>query len=694
MTDYQSLCVAALFVIGINKATEPLMLQDCTDSETSSMVGYDRLSFSPSDSDSDPQDPIDVEPDGPDPHEDGSESEPGEQPERAVPIDVNFFANPGLNRMALKFLRKYTKRNMTRAQGVDVWKLLQEYSPYSAVEMKSFDTLERRLAAVLPSPVVSWKVLDLETGESHVGAGKCFPERLYGNRNKFEISCTWSRLKLKDVIRLHAGIHVEECEFVEDGLINFTAVHITFTCDGIPYAHSTPENLHVIALKFRDCREVYIVQARVAKRSEPKNVHDFIDAFVAECNELEVHVDFFVADSPMRSFFKMLKGHAGRSSCEICEAVGTCVSRRIVYPAHTVLQQKRSQERWLEFVEDLESQSGSDNVHGIMGRSPLLTLNNFDIVRKSPTDPLHRDWLGITKSTLWRNTTGMGKNGIMNARGQRIANSVSDFYRALRLPSEFSHRSRPVDYPNFKGHEWKSLLISSFVAICDVTTLECDHKMSHVWLLYTFLILLYNGPRWAFDEMDDEYLEELHQQLYDEFEEVFGPGCCTFNWHSFYHMPTVRKFGSMPETSTEPFESAYGKVSKSFRPGTRNAASQIIKNMTLRSLNHGQSACEKRLVIEPETCSLRTDDSIVMDDLFHYYKVLLVQNDHVKVAEIKKTAWDSPFDPTLPYHKVGIFQKVSISEDCCWYRKDYFTGKGMIVKDNILIPMHRDLLFS
>ncbi len=410
-------------------------------------------------------------------------------------------------------------------------------------------------------------------------------------------------------------------------------------------------------------------------------------------------VDYFVADSPMRAFFKMLKGHAGRCSCEICEATGECVGRKIVYPASQILQRKRTHERWLEDVEDVESQkeagNANVNVRGIMGRSPLLGLHNIDIVQQCPPDPLHRDWLGITKSTLWRHTMGMAKSGIMNARGQRIAEEISESYKKIRLPEEISHTARTIDYPNFKGHEWKALLVTSFPTICEVVQREIGHKTAHIWLLFAYLILLYSGPDQTFQSTPQEDLEEMHQLLYDEFQEEFGPGACSFNWHSFYHMPTVRKWGTTRQLSTEPFESAYGLVQMSYAPGTRNTGLQIVRNMLMRSMSHTSDYCKDEMLIEKDSGSTYRDNSIVFDDNFNYYQVQRVRRDGlVEACEIVKTEWRCPTDPTLPFSHVGVYMYDSVKDEKRHYRKDKFTGKGVLRNDGVLIPFHEQLLFS
>ncbi len=317
------------------------------------------------------------------------------------------------------------------------------------------------------------------------------------------------------------------------------------------------------------------------------------------------------------------------------------------------------------------------------------------MVKKAPSDPLHRDWLGICKSTLWRNTVGLSKAGVLSATGKRITDQVGEVYRKLSLPSEFSHRSRPIDYPNFKGHEWKSLAVSCFPSICKIVEEEVDHPTAHVWLLFVFLVLIYNGPEWAMDTVGEAYLNDLHELLYEQFEDAFGSKACTFNWHAFYHMPDIRKCGTPSQLSTEPYESAYGEVQVAYRSGTRNIGLQIVTNMLVKRINHVEgSRCFNNVRVEPRTKDVRFDDSIVMDNRYNYYRIRKVENDLMAASRIVTQPWASPIDENLPMHLVGVCKYVNTNDEEMLLRRSDIAGKAIITEDNIVIPFSHELLFS
>ena len=640
-------------------------------------------------------------PDSPVQQDLGEANLPTDQPDPNDPFDspleLDIFPNHRLTCFVQDFVRRCNRRRMNKAQRKEMWSMVSDWQFFDPTEMQSYDTLDRKLKAALPCPTVHWRVRNLATGKIYCGRGKSFPEKKFRNKRLFETLCIWTRVHLRDLIRFHAGQH-PNADFIVNGKIDYRKVHFNFTYDGIPNGKSSPDNLNVMGVQFRGCRQVYIPCVRVARRRETKNLSKFMDRFVQQCITLGVHVDLFLADAPMRSFIKCLKGHAGRFSCEYCEAMGECIQKRICYPKSTMNSTKRTHAAWVDHVEELErrkNDEGVDNVVGVTGRSPLLKLGGFDMVRKAPSDPLHRDWLGICKSTLWRNTVGLSKAGVMSSTGKKIADAVGEAYRQLSLPSEFSHRSRPIDYANYKGHEWKSMAVSSFPTICEIVEQEIDHVTAHVWLLFLFLVLIYNGPQWAMEKIGESYLNAIHELLYDQFEDAFGKQACTFNWHAFSHMLDIRKSGTSSEISTEAYESAYGEVQVAYRSGTRNIGLQIVSNMMIKRLSHREGkGCTNNIAIEPRTKDLRYDDSIVVDDNYNYYRVCKVENDLIAVRKIKTSKWTSPIDSNLPMHFAGVFKYMGTVDHESLLRRQDVSGKAIITKDDIIIPFYKDLLFS
>ena len=240
------------------------------------------------------------------------------------------------------------------------------------------------------------------------------------------------------------------------------------------------------------------------------------------------------------------------------------------------------------------------------------------------------------------------------------------------------------------------MLITSFTAICQIVNDEVGHILARIWSTYTFLILLYYGPEWVFNEFEDDYLEELHQRLYDDYEMEFGPQACSYNWHAFYHMHTVRKLGRAHLVSTEAYESAYGHVKNAYQPGTRNISLQIVRNMMMKGINnHTPDHCDHELILEPERVkSVRFDDSVAVDEQLNYYKIIHVNGDVVTVLPMETTRWECPWDPTLPFHKVGAKKFKAFAQCQIELDKRLLLGKGVLLDNKLLVPFYWDMLYS
>ncbi len=609
-------------------------------------------------------------------------------------MTLQFFENPEINDYAVDFLHVYATAALSKEQASRMWELNKRHDKrFHPREWKTFKSLLRKARKVLPKIEQSWRVVDKVTNTEVQGSGPHFPERLYHDKNRYELLEMWTRIPLKEMMKFHVQVHPEKRQqFAPQNKLQPGSMPFVFTSDGLPCGNSTSNNLHVVALRFDDCKTIYILETRVAQRKVEKKVSDFLDPLTDQFNALEARPKKFLGDAPMRSFFKRLKGHAGYNSCEVCLAPGMCVNRRVCYPACTVGFPLRTMDNWMASVNEIENGIVEES-DGIVGRSPLLKLPGFDVINDCPSDPLHRDFLGITKN-LWRLLVDPNKHGVPSGRAQTFAKAVSRIYVSVRLPREFSHRSRPVDLANFKGHEWKSLLMTTFHTIAAAGQQLRGGQIGRIVTLYTFLTKIYLGPEKFIDQVGRDALKAMHETLYDMYEEDFGQASCSFNWHSYCHMYEIRKMGRQSYTSTEPFESAYGMIKLSYEPGTKGMGVQILERMLLRCLRTRHHNCNITLKTGTFDRETRHDDSILVDDNWNFYKIRAQTATHVTVVDINKVKWESEFDPTLPFDLVGVYRFNGYGSVRREMPKSFFTGKGVIVEQRLMMGLSWDLLFS
>ena len=113
--------------------------------------------------------------------------------------------------------------------------------------------------------------------------------------------------------------------------------------------------------------------------------------------------------------------------------------------------------------------------------------------------------------------------------------------------------------------------------------------------IYVFLVRLYHYDNDRLEQVERELLEDYQQTLTDlhvAFYAAFQKGFCkakqkmrpTINVHSFLHLEESRKrTGPLHTTSTEPFESLYARLSRCYKPGTKNTGKQLMENFYLHN---------------------------------------------------------------------------------------------------------------
>lgn len=627
----------------------------------------------------------------------GEEEEEEELPLNTdLPMTWDVFEDPELNQFSKEFMRRTVVGGATIASAAGHWELHRKYSRFPTDEMPSFATVRRRVLRCLPAVTVTYSVYDRQRKKTITATATRYPRKKYANVNRYHLLEVWTRMSLRSILRFHLALHPSKARaYIKDGKIDYSKFHLTFTCDGIPSGQSSQYNLHVFCIRVAGCKLIHLLNSRHAFKNHPKKLEDFVGDFIKECNELDVKVDYFLADAPMRAFFKCMKGHAGRYSCETCEAEGEAIKGKIKYPSSTLNQPLRTHASWLRNVRSRLRREPNENCKGITARSPLLDLRNFNIVADCPTDPMHREQLGLTRQ-LWKLTTNIKSNSVQLRRNAKvIQDEVSNCYRQLSLPNEFSHRARELDVANMKAHEWKAVVMCAFPVIIDTTMRYQDDKIARLWAVYAFLLRVYVSPPHLYGRVRTAALRNYHRELYTLIEEVFGKESCSYNVHSYCHMDENRQAGRQHDISTERFESFYGYIKESHRPGTVTIGKQFMYRTLLRHVDHTEDMCDVKLKIAPRKKSHRYDDSLLVDRDWNFYKVWSnVSGKEVDAERIETDKWSCPQFPRLPFHAVGVKKFVRYSGEFSTKNVNFFTGKAVMYKGNVLMGLQIDSLFS
>ena len=610
------------------------------------------------------------------------------------------FSDPDMNAFANEFMAEICISHISKAKSNRLWHIATRHSRYDAEQLGSFRSVLRKVQKRIPQILQKWKVKDLRDETIIRGQGEVYPARQFSNKKRFSLEELWTSVRLKDILKFHLAIHPESRNtyLKANGKIDYSKFELDLTCDGIPYANSSSHTLYLSCVRIYGCKNIYVLNSRHAKGGVKKEIKDYLGEFVEDANKLGVKVKKVLGDTPIRSFLKRLKGHNGHYSCEFCETKGVLVGRHVFYPSSTRNAPLRTNQRWRRHVRKIHKWRQSqniDNVKGVLGKSPLLKLSGFDIVRHAPPDSLHRDHLGISKTT-WKLVTNTKKTGrkLHFANAQKLIDHVNEAYCRVRLPCEFSHRSRDVEVPVFKGHEWKSLMFTAFPSVVAASYKYQGNLVGRIWALYVFLLRVYVAPEAIYRSLDQCWLRKLHKEFYKKYEKAFGKDNCAFNIHSFYHMNITRECGQMHETSTEPFESFYGKVLEAYKAGTLAIGKQFIVKMYMYLLRHTENYCQRKLHFDIMKRSKKIDDSLLTDEEFNFFKVVETTQSTVTVKIIQTDDWFCPENNDLQFHKVGVKKFVKYLDEEITYPKTHFTGKAALFDTSVIMGMQKDVLFS
>ena len=128
----------------------------------------------------------------------------------------------------------------------------------------------------------------------------------------------------------------------------------------------------------------------------------------------------------------------------------------ILWPSSTFVSEHRSRQSILDIVNKIQNgeELSVDECRGIVGRSLLLDIPDFNFVYDTPAEYLHCCCLGVIKR-LTELTFSVGINRPRITK--RKLSSTSEFNRLMlqtKVPEETSRRARSLDFSVFKGQEF------------------------------------------------------------------------------------------------------------------------------------------------------------------------------------------------------------------------------------------------
>ena len=534
-----------------------------------------------------------------------------------------------------------------------------------------------------------------------------------------------------------------------------TSREVQLSSDGVSECRSTSVSLDVYSIRIIGCQQVYpICIVRLIDKSyvHPEN---HLKNVIVDLIKNDFQIKNYIADNLKRATGKLCLNHASLFPCEYCFARGTrnhnqpknlesfkkkmelkktAVSEKlnylrnndgskseintlkkiekelleeekngpktrtnIVWPASSREGEPRTDEKLKEILLKIEENPNlpKNERMGVVGRSPLWDIPEFNFVRDSPAEYMHCVCIGVGKRTL-ELTFSVGE--VRSRVTKRKLSSPTDF-NALMLSTkvvrESSRRARKLDFAVMKAQEMRNLILFFVPHILEC--IEENAKERKLWLILCYLVRASVLPTKEFQVMLIDVIDLLLKEFYNLYEALFGISNCTYNTHMFgTHLIEIRAHGPVTLTSAFGFEAFYGEVRNSFTPGTQSCLKQIMQKVLLkRAISY--HCCENSIYFS-EKDSPQECNSLVYcyeNNEYQMFKIIKVQKNSLTCY--KQGKFQTNFKETsslkLDWAKVGVFTKGGIMKTVVEVPKQKIAGKVLSV-GNYLLTCPKNVLLE
>lgn len=293
-----------------------------------------------------------------------------------------------------------------------------------------------------------------------------------------------------------------------------------------------------------------------------------------------------IADLPAKASLLNMTYFNGCEACIACEEPGLVVKQgkghSRSYPFRDVPHSLRKDEA---VRRNMEEATDRKRVKGFRGKSGLLALKSYDLVRGTVPDYMHCVLLGITKNLLqkWFSPTESGKDYFI---GKHLK-GISCCLQKIKPPHYIERLPRDIEkhYANYKATELQAWLL--FYCIPCVQGILPAKYLDHFSLLSEGIYILLG------DSITPQALiraESLLKKFYQSYSKLYGAGSCGLNVHNagLHLVQYVRHWGPLWAWSTFPFEDCNAMLLDSVH-GTGNVTQQVMKTRhaeaSLREMN-------------------------------------------------------------------------------------------------------------
>ena len=329
---------------------------------------------------------------------------------------------------------------------------------------------------------------------------------------------------------------------------------------------------------------------------------------------------------------------------------------------------------------------------GINGRSLLLDIPGFNFITDLPCEYLHSVNLGVVKRFIEQTFANIREKRTRLSK-TKLCNPA-DFntqMRGIKVPREFSRRSRSLDYSVMKGQEFRNIILFFFPIV--LNCFEHAAKERKLWLYLVYMIRSCILPDNEYASVGTNVIQDCCNKFYKLYETLFGQKNCTYYTHVVAsHLLQMRTHGPLTFTSAFGFESFYGEMCHSFVPKTISPLKQIMQNILLKR-TLAPHCCTPPIHYSATNTALENNNTIYtyLDNRHYIYQIDTIVNDTCYCKKIGQFQATFPELPAMSWNEIGIYRKGGVGNKLVPIKINTIAGKVLTVQ-NLLITCPTNVL--
>lgn len=311
-----------------------------------------------------------------------------------------------------------------------------------------------------------------------------------------------------------------------------------------------------------------------------------LTGFVYKQQVYRAAVTSAVLDLPAKAAFQQTKQYNGYFGCGFCLHRGESINRAVKYPSsneNTGIREHSS------FVAAMMKMCGNETVkiqeNGIIGISPAISFEFFDMVRSFGTDHMHSVCIGLSRNLdeLWFNP--IHKHASYISKEKQIL--LNRRIRSIKPCAFISRSPRSFDFRKImKASEHRNNLLY-FLPVCLKGIIQKKY-LDHYNLLSTSVYKLLSTS------ISSQVLYDVERDLkmfVQKYQELYGKEHMTMNVHLLTHLVfCVQNLGPLWSQSMFSFESNNATFSRYVR-GNTDITAQMSTRYMLDKSTKKQTIC-------------------------------------------------------------------------------------------------------